>query len=338
MVSPAAHCDHCENPVTHHLGPTVARRYEFPVQQAADALVLVGRGVSYTETADRLRVKSRRGRFEQGAQLVANWVEVLGPVVAEPHVETVWPETVVLDATWFMVTNPRTGTSTQAFAVLGAFGYEAGQKTGSVLALHASPTRDAAAWAALLRSRPGRPRLVICDDDASIVSASRSVWNKVPHLCEHHLRMSVLKPMRSYGLTAHGSVEMDLLNDAFRSTAGWRAFAAGMSGITVQDWISRHNTWITRQVRRRPYIPAHYSIGALEMPLQQVREFMEPRAFCYRNAARTNRMLELVRLRLNKLDDPPEYARSIRHHLENTGGQLPAQGTIRDPHGHPSLR
>jgi hypothetical protein len=60
------------------------------VQQGADALVLVGCGVSYSETADRLRVKSRRGRFEQCAQLVANWVEVLGPV-AEPQIGRIGP-------------------------------------------------------------------------------------------------------------------------------------------------------------------------------------------------------------------------------------------------------
>jgi hypothetical protein len=61
------------------------------------------------------------------------------------------------------------------------------------------------------------------------------------------------------------------------------------------------------QVRRRPSVPARYSIGALEIPLQQVRDFMEPRVFCYRNAERTHRMLELVSLRLNKLDDTLAY-------------------------------
>lgn len=97
-----------------------------------------------------------------------------------------------------------------------------------------------------------------------------------------------------------------------------------MSGITVPDWISRHDTWITRQVRRRPYIPAHYSISALEMPLLQVREFMEPRACCHRNAERANRMLELLQLRLNKVDNPLEYARSIR---QTPPASYPAQGT-----------
>jgi hypothetical protein len=108
-----------------------------------------------------------------------------------------------------------------------------------------------------------------------------------------------------------------------------------MSGITVLDWISRHDTWITRQVRRRPYIPAHYSISALEMPPLQVREFMEPLAFWHRNAERANRMLELVRLRLNKVDDPLEYARSIR---QTPLASYPAQGTVRDPSGQPGLR
>lgn len=338
MVAAGSHCDHCENRVTRHLGPTAARRYEFPVTQAAEALVLVGQGVSYTETAARLRAKSRRGAVELGGQLIANWVEVLGPVVAAEHAETVWPETVVLDATWFMVTNTSTGTTSQAFSLLAAHGYESGENRGRVLGLHVNPSRTTVAWETFLRSRPGRPRLVICDDDVAIVNAARNVWGKVPHLCEYHLRSSVLKPMAKYGLTAHGSTEMALLNEAFRSTAGWRDFSSGTRGIEVLDWIRRHDWWLTRQVRRRPYIPAHYSIGALEASIQQVREFMEPRAFCYRNATRTNRMLELVRLRINRVDDPLGYARSIRQHLDDTGGKLTAQGTIRDPRGHPSLR
>ena len=65
---------------------------------------------------------------------------------------------------------------------------------------------------------------------------------------------------------------------------------------------------------------------------------MEPRAFCYRNAERTNRLLELVRLRLNRCDDPVVYARAIRSHLAANNGRLPRQGAIRDAKGVPSLR
>lgn len=64
---------------------------------------------------------------------------------------------------------------------------------------------------------------------------------------------------------------------------------------------------------------------------------MEPRAFCYRNAVRTNRMLELVRLRLDRADDPLAYAAAIRAHLDANGGRLTRQGSIRDQRGQYSL-
>jgi hypothetical protein len=143
LVAEGHSCDHCENPVASHQGPRVAHRYDFPVSQAADALVMVGQGVSYTETADRMRARNRRDRCECGAQLVANWVEVLGPVVGEEYAETSWPETVVLDSTWFTVTNRRTGSTTQAFAVLAVHGYPAGAKRGRSWALRATPNRRA---------------------------------------------------------------------------------------------------------------------------------------------------------------------------------------------------
>lgn len=60
-----------------------------------------------------------------------------------------------------------------------------------------------------------------------------------------------------------------------------------------------------------------------------LREFIEPPAFCYPNAERTSRMLELVRLVLNRADDPTAYAAAIRVHLDANGGRLTRQGSIR---------
>jgi hypothetical protein len=76
----------------------------------------------------------------------------------------------------------------------------------------------------------------------------------------------------------------------------------------------------------------------MDEELARVREFMEPRAFCYRNAERTNRLLELGRLRLNRCDDPLVYARAIRAHLDANAGKLGPQGEVRDARGHASLR
>ena len=71
--------------------------------------------------------------------------------------------------------------------------------------------------------------------------------------------------------------------------------------------------------------------------LNAIKGTIARRAFCYRNAERTNRLLELVRLAQNRTDDLELYAADIRRHLFE-GGALDRQLQIRDPRGRPSLR
>lgn len=65
---------------------------------------------------------------------------------------------------------------------------------------------------------------------------------------------------------------------------------------------------------------------------------MEPRAFFCRNAERTNRLVEFVRLRLTMRDDRGRYALAIRQHSAANGGCLGAQGLVRDKKGRHPLR
>ena len=167
---------------------------------------MVGQGVSCTETADRIRTRNQRNRFDCGAQLVGNWTEVLSPVVAAEFAENEWPETMVLDATWFMVTNRRTGDRTRAFSLLAVDGYPAGQEKGRCGALRVTTTRDKDQWAAILRGLPGEPKMGICDGDQAIKNPVGQVWSGTfIKRCEHHLRKGVMKQMEPYGQTAYGS-------------------------------------------------------------------------------------------------------------------------------------
>jgi hypothetical protein len=84
-------------------------------------------------------------------------------------------------------------------------------------------------------------------------------------------------------------------------------------------------------------LPDHRSNGSAEAAIREVRDVLERRAFCFRNAERTNRLLELVRLRLNKVDDVCHYAAKIRQNPE-AGGRLTPQLTVKDTWGQPSLR
>ena len=66
-----------------------------------------------------------------------------------------------------------------------------------------------------------------------------------------------------------------------------------------------------------------YSNGALEAALDKVPAIIEPRAFAYRNRARMNRMLELVRLSQLRADNVGDYTVDIRSHLIAHDGHPP---------------
>ena len=216
--------------------------------------------------------------------------------------------------------------------MLAAHGYPAGTLKGRSWSLRATPNRRALEWEKFLRSLPGEPRLVVCDGDTSILAAVARVW---PHAfvkrCEHHRRERAKLAMRRNGLDGYGTSEMTLLDEALHSPRGWTNFKKDVRGTAIGEWVRQQNRVITIQVRRRASLPQHHTTGAIDPDLSRIRDFMDPRAFCYRNAERTTRMLDLVRLRLNRCDDPRIHARAFRAHLDAIGGRLGRQGVIRDP-------
>ncbi|NQW71561.1 MAG: hypothetical protein HQ453_02415 [Actinobacteria bacterium] len=117
-------CQECENHIAPHEGPSALAEFEYLVRDVADALVQLGRGSSYTDTAKRVRLVANVGKTNTprdvvNGQTVAEWVADFTTVVAARHQETVWPECLVRDSTEFQWTNPRTGTSEQMGQALG---------------------------------------------------------------------------------------------------------------------------------------------------------------------------------------------------------------------------
>jgi hypothetical protein len=273
--------------------------------------------------------------------LVANWVEVLGPVATAPHAEVAWPETIAVDSTKFMITNPVTNRSIVGFNALAVWGYPSDEPTGRLWAIRAVPEAKTSDWTALFESQPGTPTLMICDLAQAPISAARLTWGPSgPHVkyCEWHRGRCAAELLRPYGISHSKSPEMRLLAEAFRSSKGWKAFKEMATSYTnVDEWVQRHDLRISDQVAHRRALPQHHSAGAVDTAFRRIRAFMEPRAFCYRNAEHTNRMLELVRTHINHADNADEYAATIRTYLD-AGGSLSAQGTIRDTAGARSLR
>lgn len=323
-------------------------RSQYQVREVAQALVAVGSGATYTDAARRVRSGfwgpamgpgRRLPTTVEGGQTVADWLNQFGPVVAGPWAETNWPECIVLDSTEFVDTDPRTGQRRQLFAVLAAWGYPPGDSKGRLWRIEARPTDTNADWAEFLAALPGRPVSVVCDRDNAIIGGVQLRWGRgqaaVPyHLCEHHLYENAKEALHRDGVRAFGHPLHQLLNSAFTDQVSWQAFAlaARSSGLAeITRWVDHWDRRMTRQTARRSELPPHYSTGALEPRLRELRGMLERRKWTFRNRTRMNLLLELMRLHLNRLDDPGRFAASIRSHLDANGGDPARPRKLADP-------
>lgn len=336
-------CDNCDNKVRRHTGPVSSRSYAFPVREVASAFVSVGTGASYMQAAARARVSAHRllVRKDQGGALVAEWLDLLAPVVLEAYAEESWPETLVLDSTWFMAENPWTHTQERAFSVLGAYGYPAGDAAGRLWALHATHTAAQADWETFLRGLDltTPPKLVISDANASIINAVRAVWPATPGpsfptpfiaRCELHLHRNGMEHMAKDHIGGWMHPLRKRLGSAFLRSEGWDELVEKADGyMHTEAWLT-DIAEVRTQVAVRHLLPAHHSTSALDQALGRVRDFLSSRTFVLRNKRRTNLALGLIRLHLNSVDIERNYGTRLREYLDAHGGVLPAQRSGKD--------
>ncbi len=305
------------------------------MREVAGALVSLGRGMSYTDAAKRVRMTANVGKTGElrqvvGGQTVAEWMSDFVPVIATRHQEAEWPAVLVLDSTRFLWTNTRSGQTYDLFSVLAAYGYDERGENGRLWKLWASPRNDGASWDDFLNLLPGRPRSVVCDRDLGIIGAVQRRWGTgvktgvALHLCEYHLIEKGRQALRKDGI-GYEHPTWELLHGSLQSRAGWDAFEAAVmtdpQARNGQKWVTHWMKRLRAQTDRRPSIPAVYGNGAIEAPLARVRAVLESRRWTFRNRARMNLLLELVRLADLRADDPTVYATDIRHHLAEQSGR-----------------
>lgn len=340
-------CETCDNHINVHEGPVVMRYGLYEIREIAEALVAVARGSSYTEASRRARGrywgttgKTTRGAGSvEGGQTVADWLNMFGPIVIAANEETAWPECIVLDSTEFMHTNPKVGVPEQLFVVMAAWGYDA-DGSSRLWRVEARPSDKNSDWCEFLEGLPGRPRSVVCDRDYAIIGGVQLRWGRgkaaVPiHLCEHHLRENAMNALRADKVAAYGDPLPTLLRSAFSSLADWDAFDlavhADPSAVSAQRWVRHWDKRMRVQTARRPMLPPHFGNGAVEAPLAEIRQLLERRKWTFRNRARMNILLGVIRLRLNRHDDIGRWSAAIRDHLEQHGGRPENPRRIEDP-------
>lgn len=225
QVTDYGFCVRCERGLHRHEGPQTPRRYDFAARYIAEALVAVGRGESYRRAAAAARYQASRFprsgddsfRFSNHGQVVAEWVEVLAPVVFEQHRKTHWPGqgSVLLDHIGFRVKavkkDGKPVTGPVAFNVLAAAGYE--NEVLRLWHLQSSPTVLTEDWHRFLSQTSGEPERVVTDGHSGTIRAAAKLWPGAEHWrSEWHLYDALYDYLRKAGL--HGdSVVVPTLRD-----------------------------------------------------------------------------------------------------------------------------
>ena len=186
-----------------------------------------------------------------------------------------------------------TGSKSRLFSVLFVYGYPSDGTRPQMWKVASSPNGSGQHWADFLATLAGKPRVVICDDDNN-----------------HQAR-------GPHALVARDSPLHDALNHAFHSSEEvgetLRDKVRELGSPALQRWMKGKCRMMATQLSRRGEIDV-YSNDAIEAPIRTVRQGIERRAWCVRNRAQMDLLLEMMRLRLNKVDSVDAYSRLIRDH------------------------
>ncbi len=356
----------CERHLAPHEGPQTPRKYQFTAREIAAALMRVGEGATYRSAARDARRKARRFRAnpETGeiretdhGQLVGDWVELFAPVVFAPYAPTAWPDegTVVLDHLPFRVRayradgRPIPG-GVVAFDVFCAMGYQAGRPR--LWRLEGFADAGEPNWRAFLRSLPGAPPRIVCDNHSGMVRAVRGAWPDADlYFCEWHLRKALdrlLDKHRKPKADCEAAMALKARTEAaFTGKSFFRPFAddaraAGLPRVT--RWLDEWQPILEAQYDRRGFrstrpVNMPLTTGGLEAISRPIRDALHPRRYGLKNRERLNRLLMLVQLDANGQASERDYAKQIRLWLEANGGRPAAtRRAVADRRGAPSLR
>ena len=244
------------------------------------------------------------------------------------------------------------GTTSQGFAIVGLYGYEAGLKRGSLLGLYAEhddvgETYERAvryveqlgneAAAVTLPWAP--PAMVLTDGAGEVLRGVRLAWKAgmgpgfgpgtgKPYAkrCEWHLRKNAKQALAKHLISGPKHPLRRRLDTAFLPDEGWDEFATRAGTFPhAARWVKANNKHVTDQVGRRAQLPQHHSLAALETVITDVRQKVERRAFTFRNQRRMNLLLVLMRLHRLRVDDLDHYTSVLRASALAAGGRIEYQ-------------
>ena len=290
----------------------------------------------------------RKRQRDLDGQLVADWVDVFGPVVCFEHGVAPWPESLAVDSVEFRIG----GATPRSVHVMVAVGYEPPAYQERVWLMRPFARKNQAAWEDFFDLLPGTPRRIIADMDGAIEAAAAARFPRrgarPPHYqwSDLHVRRALenaLAPL--HGKPATQPVWQRLERAPF-SVFDWDNF---VHAVRHEDqhhtplpaalrWTTRYEPRLRAQANNRPS-RWPYSTGAVAAVNHKLAtELIGERANRMGNRPRAFKLLDLLTVGLNGRANERAFAKAIRVYLEGHRGRPQLKQRPHDDlTGNPSL-
>jgi hypothetical protein len=219
-------CADCARTRTLRDGRPIGVCWDFEARLIAEALISVGKGLSYRRAAQEMRVSALRFEEKNGVKIVSKWggsvmrnLDHFGELVLKRTEHREWPEVLVLDAKplrvrEYVAGDPFSWEQAPSGAILVAAGGPiptramramrndvgeivnrevAVRQPGHLWRVELSGAANRWAWLDFLSSLPGTPKWIVVDGDAAVRLAIRMRWGDGPDApvvfsCEDHFQ------------------------------------------------------------------------------------------------------------------------------------------------------
>lgn len=325
-----------------------------------------------TSTATKRKKNLRTNYWQTGA----DWVEMFSPVLwnawqeelSKEPVPTL-PRVLVLDDIPFYAGAAPSGRSNSAmvFSALVATEYYQAAPDSSryrqrVRLVRAYPTHNGDAYELLVLESGVVPDVIVSDSSTSILAMVARLKKQNPNLVwvpsAFHVSKQLMKALGKmrWGTPARRFVPRDLLErledfSFLDSPEDWRKWwhdldARCLAQGVPDDKLPTHwrGKYYEKIADALAYLVVHPGVprgtGAVEASIRgQVKPFFEPRAAFFTNVERSNRLADLLTLRMNdRMDNRATIAAILRRDAESAGGYVPPARSITERKGAQLLR
>lgn len=348
-------CDHCEPPWEPTDGLPQAVRDRFVLRHKVEALVALGKGESYRQSAWNARrsagpptAPGRTRSFSVDRRMTGDWVGQYASVLGDALLPHRWPYAIAVDE-WEVQTvryrddGTRVQRGSDHYVVMAVVGYPNSRDPGRLWKLAARPSNSQAHWDSVfaeLDPRGDRPPTILVADGAwGAWNAAGARWPDIRrYRCAWHREERARKRLAKAGYrsnseplvrllqrrTATGRVPCDIFTDPFAYLTCRLALREETARTGLADLVTLERTlnadadliWRELHEWHKPR-----SIGAVEEALDRVSHLLGDRARFFGNLPRLNELLKLIQLHLLRLTTPTTTPASCARTTSPTGAR-----------------